>query len=185
MAETLSHDPQTLSAWRPPHLLGMHRQDLLELFGQLPAPADGELDGEYSGYDYLGHTREGWDAGWARAEAGQGTWWLGKAFHGDEGYNRILNANGSTTRMMRFGVRPGESLIDGKPALLLVYGDFDNPTGREGLVDEVRRINDDLYVAACTFPAENGQRSEPSIIVLSGPAQPWVGVDDPRAEARL
>jgi len=173
-----------MADWQPPHLLGMHREKLVQFFSELPAPQEGEISGEYAGFDYLGHTREGWDAGWGRAEAGQGTWWLGKAIGKSEGYNRILNPDGSISRMMRYGVRLGDSLLDGRPALLLVYSDFNNPTGDAGLVDEVRKVNDNLFLAACTFPDESGGRTEPAMIVLAGPATAWIGVDDDKEEVR-
>lgn len=172
--------------WQPPRVLGQSKAQLLELFAGLPAPRQEDLVGEYAGYDHLGHSAESFRAALARVEGGGGRWWLGKAFDPDlgEGYNRMLTPEGEVERRDRFSVRDGVSVWDGRPALVLRYAAFDNEPGSLDLVDDVREIRTGLYLAVATAATPDGGRSEPEFFVLSGPANPWVGVDDPELEAK-
>ncbi|WP_125098185.1 hypothetical protein [Leucobacter chromiireducens] len=172
--------------WQVPHLAALDAAALLELFHTLDAPAIGELSGEYAGFDALGLNQETFDAALARVTAGleAGVYWLGKGFPGAEGdgaagYNRLLGRDGSVARRDRFGVHRGTSPIDGKDALLLKYSDFDNPAGRIGFLDEIRKVNDRLFLCTGT-PGEGA--GTPGFFFLAGPSAPHVGADDPASE---
>ena len=67
----------------------------------------------------------------------------------------------------------GTSLIDGKPALMMYYGAFNESST---LVDEVRKLDDNVYLGMGTTENEDGSRSAPGHFVLIGPTDEWVGV---------
>jgi len=176
--------PDDIELWQPPRVLGVRYDDLIALWHQLPSPAPEELAGEYAGYDYLGHSQESFLSSYARLERGGGAWWLGKAFSNvpGEGYNRLLTPEGRTVRRDRFSVARGTSAIDGRPALVLAYRDFDNAPGSVDLVDDLRRVRAGLYLAVATANAPGGGRTAPEPFVIAGPPNGWVGVDDPDLE---
>lgn len=170
--------------WQVPHLAALDYDALLELFRSLDAPAPGEIAGEYAGIDYLGLTDETFGAALDRVKAGNGSFWLGKGFPGDEGdgaagYNRLRRPDGNVSRCDRFGVHRGPSPIDGKETLFLKYSDFDNGAGGIGFFDEIRKVNDLLFL--CTGTPDEG-RGTPGFFFLVGPPAPFRGVDDPLSE---
>ena len=79
---------------------------------------------------------------------------------------------------MRFGTEPGLSLIDGKPALIMHYGDFENPAGKADLADEIRKLDEGLYLGVGTTAKPDGTRVHFGHFALSGPMGEWIGVDD-------
>ncbi|GGA76567.1 hypothetical protein GCM10011490_29170 [Pseudoclavibacter endophyticus] len=177
-----SIDP--IENWQVSHLAAMTPEALLELFGELQPPEPGELVGEYAGVDYLGRTEASFAAALGRVLGGGGWFWLGKAFPGTEGdgasgYNRVVNDDREVARRDRYGIAFGDSPFDGKPSLLLKYSDFDNAAGSIGFLDEVRKVNDRLFL--CTGRADEG-KGEVGFFFLVGPATPFVGVDDPNSE---
>lgn len=178
----LQVDP--IEHWQVPHLAALDYESLVELFKSLNAPSPGEVAGEYAGIDYLGQSEETFAAGLERVKAGNGTFWLGKGVPGQEGngasgYNRLRQANGSVARQDRFGVLRGTSPIDGKETLMLKYSDFDNGAGSIGFLDEIRKVNDRLFL--CTGASGEGTGT-PGFFFLVGPPTPFRGVDDPQAE---
>ena len=74
------------------------------------------------------------------------------------------------------------------------YPAFDNPAGAWGLIDEVRELGPGLLLGiySTDTPAEGFTpvadpatgRTRHEVFGLHGPTGPWVGVDDPSAEAR-
>ncbi|UOR01911.1 hypothetical protein MUN77_00870 [Leucobacter allii] len=172
--------------WQVPHLAALDPEALTALFTTLDAPAVGEMSGEYAGFDYLGQSEETFAAGLARIQAGAGRFWLGKGFPGVEGdgasgYNRLLGRDGTVARRDRFGVHRGTSPIDGKTSLILKYSDFDNDAGSIGFLDEIRKVNDRLFL--CTGTPDEGTGT-PGFFFLAGPPAPFLGVDDPAGELR-
>ncbi|MFV0434030.1 MAG: hypothetical protein ACK5LO_08635 [Leucobacter sp.] len=170
--------------WQVPHLLAQDYDALLDLFRSLDAPAPGEVAGEYAGIDYYGLTDETFAAALGRVKAGQGSFWLGKGMPGDEGdgasgYNRLRRPDGTVSRCDRFGVYRGPSPLDGKETLFLKYSDFDNAAGSIGFFDEIRKVNDNLFL--CTGTPEEGHGT-PGFFILSGPPTRFGGVDDPQSE---
>ncbi|MGI8393254.1 hypothetical protein [Leucobacter sp. W1038] len=173
-----------LEYWQVPHLLALDFDALMQLFTTLDAPSPGEMRGEYAGIDYYGLTEETFAAALGRVKAGNGSFWLGKGFPGEEGegasgYNRILHPNGTVARRDRFGIYRLPSPLDGKISLCLKYSDFDNGAGNIGFFDEIRKVNDTLFL--CTGTPEEGAGA-PGFFILSGPAVPFGGVDDPQGE---
>ncbi len=171
--------------WQIGHLASLDKDALRALFSTLDAPEPGEIRGEYAGHDYYGQTAESFAAALERVTAGAGGFWLGKGFPGEEGdgangYNRIYRpAEGTTQRRDRFGIHRGPSPIDGRPTLLLKYSDYDTPAGGIGFLDEIRRVNENLFL--CTGTPDEGT-GEVGFFFLTGPAAPFMGVDDPESE---
>ncbi|MFV0373748.1 hypothetical protein [Microbacterium sp.] len=161
----------------------MAKPQLLDLFHTLSPPAPGTLRGEYAGIDYFGRTEDTIEAALTRLRSGD-TFWLGKAFPGVEGDgasgdNRIHNPDGTVSRRDRYGIHRGTSPLDGNPTILLKYSDFDNAAGGIGFLDEVRQVNERLFV--CTGTPEEGKGDTGSFF-MSGPPAPFVGPDDPTSE---
>jgi hypothetical protein len=178
----LQADPQ--EHWQVPHLAALDYESLLELFKSLNPPSPGEVSGEYAGFDYLGSSEQTFAAGLERVKAGNGTFWLGKGIpdkegNGASGYNRLRQPDGTVARQDRFGVLRGKSPIDGKRTLMLKYSDFNNGAGRIGFLDEVRKVNDRLFL--CTGTPGEGTGT-PGFFFLAGPPAQLHGVDDPQAE---
>ena len=106
-------------------------------------------------------------------------YWLGKAYkpiteNTGEGYNRWRFPGGDVVLNLRFATKMGSSLIDGKPAFLMYYGAFNDTT----LVDELRKLDDYIYLGMGTTEDEDGNRGDPGHFVLAGPTDDWVGVGD-------
>ncbi|GAA1145618.1 hypothetical protein [Nesterenkonia lutea] len=170
--------------WQVSHLIAQTSDSLLELFSELAPPTAGELVGEYAGVDHFGRTEESFAASLSRVQGGNGWTWLGKAFPGTEGgdsvgYNRVINDDRNVARRDRFTIFFGTSPVDTQPTLFLKYSDFDNPAGNMGLLDEVRKVNDRLFIGTGR-PGEG--TGDVSFFFLVGPATPFVGVDDPNSE---
>ncbi|AUI50969.1 hypothetical protein [Arthrobacter crystallopoietes] len=178
------HQADPIQYWQVPHLAALDYDALLDLFKSLDSPAPGEVSGEYAGIDYLGQTEETFEAALGRVKAGNGVFWLGKGFPGEEGdgasgYNRLRQPDGTVARCDRFGVHRGTSPIDGKETLMLKYSDYDNGAGSIGFLDEIRKVNDRLFL--CTGTPEEGT-AKPGFFFLAGPPAPFRGVDDPQSE---
>ena len=45
------------------------------------------------------------------------------------------------------------------------------------LVDEIRKLDDYVYLGMGTTETEGGERSEPGHFVLAGPTDEWVGAE--------
>ena len=196
LTKELANELWATKSWAVPYLQALTRQDILELFQMLPAPAETELDGEYAGYPYYGHSHEEWQLAFTFLNTSYGTtvdgvergYWLGKAFSPisggtGEGYNVYLRGDNPVTRSSRFLTRIGASELDGRPVLLLEYAPFKNSSGDRGIVDEVRKVQDGLYPGLAFWnDPHDGQRTLIGPIFLAGPIHPWVGVDDVLAE---
>jgi hypothetical protein len=108
-------------------------------------------------------------------------YWLGKAFRPltdttGEGYNRWRYSGGKIARNLRMATRMGVSLIDGKPCYVLDYSVF-NP--KMTLVDELRKLDEAIYLGIATRDAGDGKRDHPDFFVLIGPTDEWVGAETP------
>lgn len=108
--------------------------------------------------------------------------WEGKAFNptGENrgyGYNLFQDAGGKIYRTRRMDTEIGLSDYDGKPAFKLNYGAYNSGTVHS-MRDEVRRINDDLFLGL-GYMALGGGKINPAPFALVGPAKAWVGVDQP------
>src|SRR6185503_585412 len=76
--------------------------------------------------------------------------WEGKIFdHGGNSGKNVLFGR----QVIRFHVETGPSALDGKPALLLSYGEaaYNNPWPIRAIVDELRTIGDGIAIGPALF----------------------------------
>jgi len=176
-------DRQT-EEWTLDRLKAMRHGELVELYRQLPAPALDEMNGEYRArlLDQAGPVMDllmRYTIVWTPLNG----LWLGKAFQPLEenrghGYN-FFRRLGKVIRKypMRTEVRP--SRLDGRDAYLLMYGKYRSLLGYMGAVDEVRRLDHELYLAMGVSIATRTVSSQPVPFAMVGPPQPFVGPDRP------
>jgi len=104
-------------------------------------------------------------------------YWLGKTFNQTgpnkgEGYNIWRQPHGKIMKNLRVGTEVGPSLIDGKPSFLIIYAAYNKGNT---LVDEMRKLDDYLFLGAATTANAEGKRntSSPAHFVLTGPVAEW------------
>jgi len=110
--------------------------------------------------------------------------WEGKAFFpfGDKkawGYNIFRSGRGSksrTVRTMKMDTFIGRSRFDEKDSFHLVYEAY-NRGRNHSMRDEIRRINDKLFIAVGCLKW-NLDTLNPSPFILLGEPEPWVGPDE-------
>lgn len=168
-----------VNKWTRENIMELDYNQIVELWKQCPAVGMEELVGEYDGLvpNAGDPERKKWiDEGMYSEDKPSG-FWLGKAFwplsktHGD-GYNRY-RYSGRLENRIRFATSIGRSLIDGKQAFLMNYGAYHakgTPPGYvSDLVDEVRKLDNGIYVAMATRCKPDGVRTAPAHFVLVGP----------------
>jgi len=181
--------------WTVEKLMKLTREEVLELWGQCPAADMAELDGEYTGLIPNGDNEEiiKRTAAVMYNEEGPLGYWLGKAYKSlgatiGDGYNSWRRPGGKVERYMRFATEMGTSLIDGKPSLMMYYGAYRHrfvPEDKENtLTDEIRKLDDGLYLGVGTSQMPDGTRTLPGHFALAGPVGPWVGPDTGNAELK-
>lgn len=171
--------------WTIEKIMALNRERVIELWKECPAVDMAELDGEYTGLV----PNAGNEAAAERTAAvmfdenSVRGYWLGKAYKplsatkGD-GYNHWRKAGGNVVRNLRFATEMGTSLIDGKPALMMYYGAYNSEST---LIDEIRKLEDGIYLGMGAMEAEGGGRTPPGHFVLTGPIGSWLGADETRA----
>jgi hypothetical protein len=177
--------------WTIPQLVLMKKEEFIALWKTLPAPDFKELNGEYSGYCIDGGDLEIRKQTAERmfSETTYLGYWLGKAYkptgiNKGEGYNHSRRPGGWVHRFLRFGVEVGTSLIDDKPSYMMYYGHFNSPSGKSDLTDELRKLQDGIYLGCGTVKLPDGKRSPPGPFIIAGPIGHWIGVDDEEAERK-
>jgi hypothetical protein len=180
---------QRVEEWTEEKILALTSKEVFDLWSECPAVDMTELVGEYKGLVP--------NAGDEKAikrtaktmfnEDGPLGYWLGKAYaplsltKGD-GYNRWRRPDKSVEHYMRFSTEMGNSLIDGKPTLLMYYGAYRHrfvPEGQDNtLVDEVRKLADGVYLGMGTAIGPDGKRTPPGHFVLMGPEGEYSRADD-------
>ena len=167
------------SNWSIEQLLALSRDDVIEMWGNLPAATLTELQGHFMGLVPNAGHRDSQTAtsAFMYDENSERGYWLGKAYrqtgpNEGEGYNRWRRPGGKIVRNARFTTEVGKSLLDGGESLLMYYGAFrkEAPT----FVDEIRKLDDYIYLGVGSTLDENGHR-EPGHFILVGPTDEWVG----------
>lgn len=170
------------SQWTMERLLSLSHPKILALWRDLPAATLEELQGHFMGVlpNAGDAERQARIANNMYNPASERGYWLGKAYRkiGDnfgEGYNRWRRVGGQIVRNARFITEIGVSLLDGKPSLLMYYGAYrpENPT----FVDEVRKLDDHVYLGVGSTLGPDGKRN-PESFVLVGPTDEWIGGAD-------
>ena len=167
--------------WTLAHVLDLSRDEIIDLWSVSPAPVFTAFKGHFMGLvpNAGDPERKASTDAFMFDEGSERGYWLGKAYMPftattGEGYNRWRFEDGSIVRNGRFGTEDGVSLIDGKPALIMYYGAFNDGST---LIDEIRQLSHDVFLGMGSREAEDGGRTEPGHFVLVGPTDEWVGVD--------
>lgn len=184
--DSLNTPPQPKNGkWTIRQLVYLTFPEFWALWKTLPAPDFYEMNGEYTGYCPDGKDleirkrtveqmfTEGLNLGY----------WLGKAFAPKsptkgEGYNVYRQPGEWINRYLRFGTEMSTSVWDGKPSFTMYYGQFKNRAGRVDLTDEVRKLDDGIYLGIGHGKTPDGHRSSPGPFILVGPVRPYIGVED-------
>ena len=173
--------PDANGEWTLERVLDMSRDEIVALWEVSPAPEFTEFKGHFMGLvpNTGDETRRMATDARMFDENSERGFWLGKAYKPTtattgEGYNRWRFPGGEIVRNLRFGTAHGTSLIDGKPALMMYYGAYNEDST---LIDEIRELAPYVYLGMGTTETEAGGRSEPGHFVLLGPTDDWVGVD--------
>jgi len=176
-------------------LNALSREQLVDVFLTLTAPAPPELVGELDGFtpDYLA-------AEFAKTAEDDGFGaWLGKGFAPEpyetwsgHGYN-VWETDTRTTRRVRFGWGTSTSILDGRPCSIIEYRAFDNAYADLDLTDEIRKLADGLYLGIattagasriCPWGGGPDGRSLPTTFLLRAARGDVAGPDDPAGERR-
>jgi len=169
----------------------LSRKDKMQVFYAAETPEFGELEGEYkagllSG-GVLGKSSELFTHHvFPTGKITLGTRWVGKAFTKEtqltgRGYNLFTKKNrtGSTDtlriREIKTGIGPTNIGKDGKLSFKIDYRMF-NSGAVKSMRDELRRINDNLYIGA-GYMGLGGGSINPAPFVLMGPPTSYVGAD--------
>jgi hypothetical protein len=161
----------------------LSKAEVFQLFYASPAPSLSDLKGEYKAFTLpLGILATPTDF-YTHHFFGPGRW-EGKAFATLEkdkawGYNIFAakDKDGKTVlaRTRKMNTYIGTSTIDDKPSYHLDYSPYNSGTVHS-MHDELRRINDNLYIGMGHM-ALGGGAINPAPFVVIGPPEKWVGAD--------
>lgn len=165
--------------WTLEKILALNGDEGIALWGTLPAPTLEEMNGHYMGLGANGLDVER-QAGFANNMLNEHSrlgYWLGKAFRptsatAGEGYNRWRFPGGEIVHNQRMITRVQNSIIDGKPVYAIDYPSV-NP--KTTLFDELRRLDDGVYIGTATTATADGGRTPMGMFLLVGPTDRWVG----------
>jgi len=169
----------------------LSRKDKMQLFYAAAVPDFKTLQGEYEARILSGGILGKSSAMFTHFVFPTGlltcsTRWVGKAFKSDSknsglGYNTFTKEkteeNISTLRIRRMKTSMGVSRVgkDGKKSFLVDYS-FDNTGTIKSMRDEIRQINDNLFIGA-GYMGLGGGPINPAPFALIGPPKPWAGPD--------
>lgn len=175
--------------------------ELFSLYSELEAPALDEMNGEYSAtllpqlhplIELLGR--------WSIFNPLYPGYWFAKGFSPDgqeggqddshakdqrtgNGYNLFRHRNRIVTRWpMQTLIHP--SRFDGKPAYQLVYPAYRSIVGRLNMIDEIRRIDEGLYLGFGTCGFGSRMRSLRLPFALQGPIANFRGIGNLQSSGR-
>ncbi len=163
--------------WTVKKLKQMSRDELLELYKTLPAPSFEEMDGEFDGHTLdTGSELGNQYSEWIMNKTAMGVW-KGKAYTPKtstigEGYNRYV-IDGKEKHHLRFGTDMSVSLFDEKPTFRMRYAAFKNLSARNDLIDEIRKLDDGIYLCTGAALDKDGNRGRPTPFCLTGPIREY------------
>ncbi|MBN1364190.1 MAG: hypothetical protein JW976_05225 [Syntrophaceae bacterium] len=176
--------------WTVKDLLILKQNQLMELFAKLPCPTMREMQGEFRG-DIL-DTGRFWFIKDICAHFALNSYfsrgkWLGKGFAKTTesegyGYNSYLKF-GKINHIYPMKTKIAKSVFDGKDEFELDYTVYKSTAGFVNMVDEVRKVNDNLYLGIGTWGYCKAQRRIPWFFALSGPRSNYAGVDKQHQES--
>ncbi|MFX0105843.1 MAG: hypothetical protein ACFE75_10150 [Candidatus Hodarchaeota archaeon] len=159
--------------WTVEKLKKMTFEELLELYKKLPPPLFEEMDGEYDAYMLdTGSELNNQFSEWLMYKTAMGVWkgkgYTPKTSSTGEGYNRFV-IDGKERRHLRFGTDMNVSFFDSKPILRMRYKAFKNLFAITDVIDEVRKLDESIYLCFSSRIDENGERGQPGPFCLTGP----------------
>lgn len=156
--------------------------ELYELFKTLKAPSFSEMQGEYNAalLDCQGPFDNVLGSFALRNGIYPGKW-LCKAFTAQDkktghGYNSFSRF-GKVVRIFPMKTSIVKSFFDGKDVFELYYPEYKSLLGFSNMVDEIRKIKDNLYLGIGRWGFTEKQRSKVWPFSISGPAAPFIGTD--------
>jgi hypothetical protein len=159
----------------------------MQLFYAAQTPEFEELNGEYKARLLSGGVLGGSSAFFTHFVFPTGkltlnTKWVGKAFKSEgpntgTGYNIFAKVNGKKLRIrqMDTSLAPTKIGKDGRPSFQINYSRR-NGGAVHSMCDEIRKINDNLYIGA-GYMGLGGGPLNPAPFALVGSPTPWVGPD--------
>ncbi len=163
-------------------LKAMKVKEVLTLFKTLSAPSFEDMQGEFDGYllDH-GDPITNFISALSFSNPLMMGRWKGKAFtSGDNiyghGYN-LFEKFSKTRRKIPMRTEITSSRFDQKPAFIVDYTAYDSFLGKINTVDEIRKLDDNLYLGVGTCGFSKKQRLKPLPFCIQGPLRSFVGVD--------
>lgn len=152
--------------------------ELLSIFCGLDAPALDELEGDFDA-DLLSQPNLAAEIGGFFAVGLPFSPWLSKGFRPvneteGRGYNSFRQ-RGKVVRRYPMRTLIAPSRYDGRPSYTLIYKAYRSTCGMINMVDEVRRIDDDLFLAIGTWGFTKRQRQIPLPFALRSTDRPYLG----------
>jgi hypothetical protein len=170
--------------WTAKDLKALKQRELMDLYLTLPCPSMEEMTGEFRG-DLLNQGSFWFIKNFAayfalRAPLVNGKW-QGKGFTtisdgAGHGYNHYLKL-GKDKYILPMKTKIAASVFDGKDCFELDYTAYYSQAGIINMIDEVRRVNHDLYLGIGLWGYTKRQRKIPFFFSLSGPRRPFIGID--------
>jgi hypothetical protein len=176
-----------LKDWTVADLKALKQQQLLDLYKTLPCPTMEEMNGEFKGdlLDLRGLLRPikrllAYFALKAPYVSGA---WQGKGFAmtsdtEGNGYNHYKQF-GKDKYIFPMKTKITKSVFDGKDNFELdytAYTAYKSQASLINMIDEVRKVNDDLYLGIGTWGWIRRFRMIPWFFSLSGPRAPYSGI---------
>lgn len=167
-----------MATYTADQLSKLSNRDLLAAFRELPAPAFGEMHGDYKATLLSQPTRL---ADWVGQLTvnGPGRTWRSKAFRpvdevSGRGYNTFVKRSGVVQRYP-MATQMALSRFDGQPAYCLVYRAFNSVCGYINMVDEIRSAGPGVYLGIGTWGFTDRQRRIPLPFVLEDVGWAYAG----------
>jgi hypothetical protein len=175
--------------WTVTQLRALKQRELMELFLKLESPSMADMNGEFRGHlldqGAFKLVNEALAYFALRAPFVNGRW-QGKGFtttSNDEGYgyNRYLR-QGKDRYVLPMKTKIAKSVLDGRACFELDYTAYGSLAGVVNMIDEVRKVNDELYLGIGFCGYSRQQRRIPFCFALSGPRNTFAAVNKPKRE---
>jgi len=155
---------------------------VMELFTTISAPDFNEMQGEFKAdLGNHGNFLKNLIAEFSTQISFFNGVWLCKCFepitgNTGHGYNSFRKS-GRVIRKFPMKTGIAKSIYDGKDVFQLDYTAYKTLLGGMNMVDEVRKVRDNLYLGIGSTGLTKKHRFWPMSFTLSGPADPFIGTD--------
>jgi hypothetical protein len=157
---------------------------VMELFATLSAPDFKEMQGEFkANLGNHGSFLKNLIAEFSTQLSFFNGVWLCKCFEPltditGHGYNSFRKS-GRVIRKFPMKTSIAKSIYDGRDVFQLDYTAYKTLLGSINMVDEIRKVRDNLYLGIGSTGLTRKHRFWPMSFTLSGPADPFLGTDKP------